>query len=171
VSEELPEGLEIRLTEPGDAKFLREWFLDPELSRWFPIESLEELDDAVERWISFHKWRCSWTAVMNGVPAGIVTLYLQPYRKLSHHSELGIIVGTDFRGLKIGTHLMNHLMKKAKEQFNIRLLHLQVYEENPAIKMYKRLGFKEFGRQKFYVEETGKQGKAYVGRVFMERFI
>lgn len=171
MSEELPDGLEIRLTEPGDAKYLREWLLDPELGRWFPMETVEEVDDAVERWISFHRWRCSWTAVMNGVPAGIITLYLQPYRKLAHQSEFGILVGGDFRGLKIGTHLLNHLMKMAKEQFNIKLLHLAVYSENPAIKLYKRFGFKEFGRQNCWIEETGKSGKAYAGRIFMERFI
>ncbi|MCB1149071.1 MAG: GNAT family N-acetyltransferase [Chlamydiia bacterium] len=168
---ELPEGLEIRHTEPGDAKYLREWLLDPEIGRWFPMDTVEEVDDAVERWISFHKWKCSWTAVMHGVPAGIVTLYLQPYRKLAHQSEFGILVGKGFRGLSIGSHLMNHMMKMAKEKFRVELLHLQVYAENPAMRLYKRYGFREFGRQTCWIREGGEKNGAYVGRIFMERFL
>lgn len=171
LNEPLPEGLQIRLTEAGDAPYMREWFSDPAILRWFPMQSPEEVDDAVERWISFHKWKCSWTAVMQGVPAGIVTLYLQPYKRLAHQSEFGILVGSSFRGVGIGSHLLRHLMKISKEQFNIELLHLTVYAENPAIKLYTRFGFREFGRQNCWSKEGEGKEKSYVGRVFMERFI
>lgn len=167
----LPEGVVIRLTESGDAPYLKEWLSDPSIKRWFPMDTQEEIDDAVERWIGFHKWKCSWTAVVHGTPAGIVTLYLQPYRKLAHQCEFGILVGGGFRGLGVGGHLLRHLMKISKEQFNIELLHLTVYAENPAIKLYTRFGFREFGRQNCWIKEGEGEKKSYVGRVFMERFI
>lgn len=165
--ETLPPGLEIRYTEESDGKYMREWLLDPEISRWFPMANALEVDDAVARWISFYKYKCSLTAVFHGVPCGIATLYLQPYRKLAHQSEFGIIVGKGFRNIGVGGHLLRMLMRLAKEQFHVELLHLQVYAENPAMRLYKRLGFREFGRQNCWIKEED----AYVGRIFMERFL
>ncbi len=75
------EGLDIRYTEMSDSPSLLEWFKDPTVSRWFPMHDLVEIEDAVNRWISFSRYKCSLTATLNGKPCGIATLYLQPYRK------------------------------------------------------------------------------------------
>lgn len=162
-----PPGLEIRYTEPGDGKYLREWLMDPDISRWFPMADQVEIDDAVVRWIAFHRYKCSLTVLQDGVPCGLATLYLQPYRNLAHQCEFGIIIGKAYRNRGIGTYLLNSLLHLAKEKFKIELLHLQVYAENPAMHLYKRFGFKEFGRQNAWI----KEGDRYVGRVFMERFL
>lgn len=163
----LPDGLIIRLTEAGDAPYLREWLLEPEVGQWFPMEDVNETEDAVKRWISLHRYKCSLTAVWHDVPCGIATLYLQPYRKLAHQSEFGIVVGGGFRNKGVGGHLLSHLMDMAVTDFNIELLHLQVYAGNPAIPFYERFGFREFGRQTHW----SKKGNAFVGRIFMERFL
>jgi len=59
-------------------------------------------------------------------------------------------------------------MHLAKDKFRIELLHLQVYAENPAVRLYQRLGFTEFGRQNQWIKEIDG---TYTGRVFMERFL
>lgn len=164
---EIP-GFDIRYTEPGDAKYLKEWLLDPAISKWFPMTDGVEIDDAVNRWIGFYKYRCSLTATMNGEPCGLATLYLQPYKKLCHQSEFGIIVASKYRNMGIGSQLIRNLIHLGKEHFKIELLHLQVYAENPAMRLYERCGFKEFGRQTHWIKEGDNE---YVGRVFMERFI
>lgn len=163
----IPPGLDIRYTEPGDAKYLKEWLMEPGTMRWFPMEDEVEIDDAVMRWIAFYKYKCSLTITKEGVPCGIATLYLQPYRKLAHQCEFGIIIGDGFRNQGIGSYLMSSVMHLAKEKFKIELLHLQVYAENPAMNLYKRFGFTEFGRQNSWIKEKDR----YVGRVFMERFL
>jgi putative acetyltransferase len=160
-------GLKIRYTELSDGKYLREWLQNPAVRRWFPMHDESEIEDAVQRWVGFARYKCSLTAEINGVPCGLVTLYLQPYRKLAHQCEFGIIVGEGFRNLGVGGHLLVSAMKLAKENFNIEVLHLQVYAENPAIKLYRRYGFREFGRQNCWIKDEG----VFVGRVFMERFI
>lgn len=165
---ELPPGVEIRFTEPGDAKHLKEWLMEPETGRWFPMDDEMEIDDAVMRWIVFSRYRCSLTILQNGVPCGIATLYLQPYRKLAHQCEFGIIVGRNFRNKGIGGYLMQNLMQLAKDKFKIELLHLQVYGGNPAIEFYKRFGFTEFGRQNSWIKEEKDR---FAARVFMERFL
>lgn len=162
---EIP-GVEIRYTELNDGKYLKEWLQDPNVNRWFPMADDFEIDDAVARWIGFARWRCSLTAVREGRPIGLSTLYLQPYKKLAHQCEFGIIVSDKERGKGIGTLLLTSLMSLAKETFKIELLHLQVYAENPAIRLYSRLGFTEFGKQDAWIKELDG---TYTGRIFMER--
>lgn len=162
---QIPAGVEVRYTEPGDAFYLKQWLGDEDGGSWFPIDGEIELDDAVVRWIAFQRYQCSITILKDGIPCGIATLYLQPYGKLSHQCEFGIIVGKEYRGQGIGSYLMSCIMLLAKEKFNIELLHLQVYAGNPAIKLYKKFGFTEFGRQEAWIKE--KHG--YFARIFMER--
>lgn len=162
-----PPGVEIRYTEPDDAKYLKEWLMEPGTMRWFPMEDEVEIDDAVMRWIAFYRYKCSLTIMKDGIPCGIATLYLQPYRKLAHQCEFGIIVGEGYRNMGIGSYLLSSIMNLAKEKFKIELIHLQVYSENPAMHLYQRFGFEEFGRQNFWIKEKTR----YAGRVFMERFI
>lgn len=166
--QQVPEGTEVRYTEPEDGKYLKEWLMEPEVMRWFPMDDDVEIEDAVVRWIAFYRYKCSLTMLKDGVPCGLATLYLQPYHKLVHQCEFGIIVGKGYRNVGIGTYLMSSLIHLAKEKFKIELLHLQVYAENPAINLYKRFGFKEFGRQNGWIKE--KDGR-YVARLFMERWI
>lgn len=160
-------AIEIRYTELEDAKFLKQWLQEPGVARWFPMDDQVEIDHAVNYWISLSRYKCSLTAVYKGVPCGIASLYLQPYRKLSHQAEFGIVVGGGYRGKGIGSQLLEALMQMAKDSFHMEMLHLQVYAENPAIRLYRRFGFKEFGRQTHSIKENG----VYLGRVFMERFL
>lgn len=166
LQETIKPSLSIRLTHTSDAPHLLRWLEDQEVGRWFPMEDGVEREDAVNRWIWLSKYNCSLTALLNDEPVGIATLYLQPYFKLAHQCEFGIIVAPEWRNFGIGTYLIQQMEKLAKENFKITLLHLQVYEGNPAIRLYSRLGFKEFGFQKKWIKESDG---TYIGRSFMEK--
>lgn len=157
--------LEMRFTTDEDAKPMRTWFDEPGILRWFPMETPEEIEDSVMRWISFSRFDCSLTALLDGEVVGIATLYLQPYRKLMHQCEFGIIVNPDYRGKGIGTDLLRNIEHLAKTRFKIELLHLQVYQDNPAVALYKRFGYQTFGEQSRWI----KEGDGYRGRIFMEK--
>lgn len=161
-------NIDIRYTEPTDAPHLKEWLSDPTVATWFPMADAVEIDDAVNRWVGFYRYRCSLTAVLDGVPCGIATLYLQPYRKLAHQCEFGIIVAPSHRNKGIGADLIKNLEHLAKDYFNIELLHLQVYSNNPAIRLYQRCGFSEFGHQNRWIKEADG---SFTGRTFMEKSI
>lgn len=163
----VPPGVEIRYTELSDGPFVKQWLMDPTVYRWFPMADEVEIDDAVARWVGFARYRCSLTAVKDGKPVGIATLYLQPYKKLAHQCEFGIIVDPEIRSQGVGRFLIESLAHMAKETFKIEVLHLQVYSDNPAKRLYERSGFKEFGFQKKWIKDDGD----YVGRTFMERYL
>ncbi len=162
-----PDGLMIRYTQPQDVEHLKRWLMDPTVQDWFPMCNELEVDDAARRWVSFCRVKSSLTVEIKGVPVGIATLYVQAYKKLLHQTEFGIIISPEWRNQGIGTFLMKSIIKLAKDQFNIELLHLQVYAENPAINLYKRFGFREFGKQTHWLKDENR----YVGRIFMERFL
>lgn len=166
------DGFDIRYTEPSDGKYLKEWLLDPTVGRWFPMADELEVEDATGRWVGFCRYKCSLTATINGIPVGLATLYLQPYKKIAHQCEFGIIVAGEHRGNGIGSALIKNLMHLAKTQFNIELLHLQVYEGNPATRLYEKFDFKSFGVQTHWIKEKDADGNPfYVGRRFMEKYL
>lgn len=160
-------GLELRYTVMEDADFLRNWLAEPGILRGFPMADPPEIEDSIKHWISFSRYKCSLTAVMNGIPCGIATLCLMPYRKLAHQCLISIIVDQENRGKGVGTILMNNLLHLAKNNFRIEVLYLEVYEGNPAIALYRRFGFKEVGIQKYFMKENGE----YIGKVIMERIL
>lgn len=163
-----PDAVQIRLTKLEDALELKQWLMDVQAARYFPMLDEVEIDDATNRWVGFSRYRCSLTATVDQRPVGLCTLYLQPYRKLLHQSEFGIIVDPKRRGEGIGSRLLGDLIALAKRDFALELLHLQVYEGNPAMRLYERMGFREFGRQSRWIKEGPG---LYQARIFMEREI
>ena len=159
------DSLTIRLAEEADQKYLVEWLLQPGVLEWFPLADLREVEDAARIWVSYSKYEAVLTALWDSVPCGIANLYLQPYKKLAHQCLFAIIVDEKFRGKGVGTKLLQDLMTLAKERFKIELLHLEVYEGNPAIHLYQRLGFTEYGIQRHFV----KEGDKYLDKILMQK--
>jgi len=157
--------VEIRLATYEDKKYLVKWLSDPDTLRWYPMSNEREIEDAANIWISYVKYKAVITALYNGQPAGIANLYLQHLKKVSHQCLLAIVVGKDFRNKGIGTRLIQELIKMGQEQFHLKYLHLEVYENNPAFSLYQRLGFEKFGEQKNFIKEQDR----YRSKIFMQR--
>ncbi len=159
--------ISIRFGIQEDMGCLIEWLQQPGVLQWFPLADTREIEDAARIWISNIKFNSVLTALWDGQPCGIATLYIQPIKKLSHQSLFAIIVDEKFRGKGVGARLLTDLEKLAKEQFQIELLHLEVYEGNPAIHLYQRLGFLQYGYQRHFI----KQNDQYLGKIMMQKVL
>jgi len=157
----------VRLAEDGDEKYLVEWLSQPGVLQWFPLSDLREIEDAARIWMSYAKQGAVLTAVCNGVPCGSANLYIHPYKKFAHQCLFAIIVDEPHRGKGVGTLLLNELIDLAKSQFHLEFIHLEVYEGNPAIKLYRKLGFVEYGKQKHFVKDEGK----YLAKILMQKIL
>lgn len=155
----------VEFAELSDKSHLVEWLMEPEVLKGFPMHDKREVEDAAKHWIGYARYKAALKALYKGKPAGIANLYLQPYKKLAHQCLLAIIVGQDYRGKGVGTILMKDLIQLAKEKFNIELLHLEVYEHNPAYNLYKRLGFEQYGVQKKFIKDQG----TYLNKILMQK--
>jgi len=160
--------ISIRQAIESDQKYLVEWLLQPGVLEGFPLSDLREIEDAARIWMSYTKQGAVLTALWDGVPCGIANLYLQPYKKLAHQCLFAIIIDEKYRGKGVGTMLMKELMALAKT-FGIELLHLEVYEGNPARRLYERLGFVQYGIQRHFVKEQTDGQKAYRAKVMMQK--
>lgn len=158
---------ELRYTLMTDAPYLNEWLLQEGVMHWFPFSEGKEMEDAAACWIGFSKFSCSLTALVDGVPVGMGTLFLMPYRKVAHHCLFKLIVDKKYRNQGIGTSLVKNLKNLAKNYFRQELMHIEVFEGNPLIKILQKQGFKEFARQERYVKENGK----YYARILLESFL
>ncbi len=160
------EAITIRFAQDGDQELLVQWLLQPNILQWFPLNDLREIEDAARIWMSYSSQKGVLTALWNGEPCGIATLYLHPFRKLAHQALFAIIVDEAFRGKGVGKRLLLDLEKLAKERFSIELLHLEVYDGNPAVRLYERLGFVQYGHQKRFIKEPDGR---YLGKIMMQK--
>jgi ribosomal protein S18 acetylase RimI-like enzyme len=59
--------------------------------------------------------------------------------------ELSIAISPEHRGKGVGTRLLNALLERARDRH--AAVSLSVSDENPAIRLYQRLGFEIFGQE------------------------
>jgi ribosomal protein S18 acetylase RimI-like enzyme len=85
-------------------------------------------------------------AEYNGGIIGNISINRKPFR-WSHVAVLGIIIKKGYRSMGLGSILIKTMIEIAKKDPKIKILCLDVYSENnKAIKLYERLGFKKVSR-------------------------
>lgn len=159
------EDLTIRFGKVEDGKYMKKWLMEPGILKWFPMYSEAEIDDAVNICMSYIPYNAVLTAEYKNEVCGMTNLYIPFFKKFSHHALFVIIVGQEFRGKGIGTALLKDLIALAKERFKLEFLHLEVYEGNPAVSLYQKMGFIKYGYQKHFIKSEGQ----YLGKVLMQR--
>lgn len=85
-------------------------------------------------------------ADLDGKIVGNLSFRVGPTKKFSHAGEFGVQILKDCWNLGIGTELIKYLINWAKENKSIYKISLRVRSDNQnAIHVYKKLGFKEEG--------------------------
>ena len=155
---------DIRYMEASDAPLLKEWLSLPEVRKWFPFSEDKEVDQAVQIWSGFSKYRCCLTADWKHEPCGMGILYLMPYRKVAHHCLTNFVVPPSMQHQGIGGALLKNLKHLAKSYFRLEWIQIEVMADSPVIALLKKHAFTEFARQEMYF----KREEGFIARVLME---
>lgn len=157
--------MKLRNSAKEDVPVLCKWLEDKTVLRNFPMCDMREIEDAVRVWLSYGEVGASITATEGNEVVGSAILYIQSLEKLKHQCLFAIIVSPEHRGKGVGTEMMEALEIRAREKFNLKMLHLEVYEGNPAKKLYERLGYEEYGRHPKFLKENGE----YIDKIMMKK--
>ncbi|MBI5272388.1 MAG: GNAT family N-acetyltransferase [Chlamydiia bacterium] len=170
MSEEAMRGvpLTFRFAQEADQQYIVSWLLQPGVLRWFPLADVREVEDAARICVSYAKDHAVLIALWDSVPCGVANLYLQGWKKLAHQSLFMIIVDEQYRNKGVGGRLLEELISLAKERFSMEMLHLEVYQGNPAINLYRRMGFEEYGVQKRFIKEADG---IYLNKILMQKIL
>jgi ribosomal protein S18 acetylase RimI-like enzyme len=160
------EKLKIRFAEKNDGKYITLWLTDSDILRWFPMCNAIEIEDSVKIWMSYADQKAVLTAVYDNVICGSALLYINSFKKISHHALFAIIVDKNYRNKGIGKALLHEMMSLAKERFKLKFLHLEVYNGNPAKRLYEREGFKEYGTHKRFLKDANG---IYYDKILMQK--
>lgn len=148
-----PERLEIRPLTPADEPFLWEILYHalyvPAGQPPFPrgIVNEPKIRRYVEGWGREDDY--GLLALVEGKPAGAVWLRLfageqRGYGYVDDRTpELSIAILPDYRGQGIGTMLISRLLETAQTQS--AQISLSVSADNPAVRLYERVGFERVG--------------------------
>lgn len=158
--------ISIRVSTAEDARPLKQWLLEPGILRWFPMLLTWEVDDSIRMWLAYREKKAAFTLEVDGKPAGMFVLYLHAHQKTKHQTLFAVIVSKEFRGKGLGTKLIEYGIQQARDVFQIEKLHLEVYEGNPGISLYKRMGFKKYGYHPKFLKESKDH---YIAKILMEK--
>ena len=91
-------------------------------------------------------------------------------KKLEHKGVIwGVYVSPSKRGKGLAALLMQGLIDRVKSDIAVEAIQLTVSEGNePAMRLYERLGFKAYGREERALRISSKESAVYLDEVMME---
>lgn len=160
------ESFDIRYSIQEDVSFMEQWLSTSKEREPFSFETNQETLQALNNWIGFAKYKASLTGIIDHRPCAVGTLFLMPYKKVSHHASFYLIVDPQLRRQGIGTSMVRNLLHLGKTRFRLESLHAEIYEPNGLISLLKKLNFQMFARQESFMQIEGHSH----ARVLMEHF-
>ena len=119
-----------------------------------------------EDWDESHLKNCRTVGIMDNKVVGWAALTAVSSRCVyAGVAEVSVYVATNYRGLKIGTKLLEYLIEES-EASNIWTLQAGIFPENIAsIKIHELLGFRIVGKR----EKIGKMNGKWRDTLLLER--
>lgn len=146
--------IKIRQGVEADTPALSQILNDPEVLKYYPMSNSKEVDEALKVWNYYMRQGSVYAVDFDNQTAGLAVVYVSSYQKLKRQALFAIVIGKKFRGKGLGTKLMHHVIDEAKNKWGIKLLHLEMYEGNPARSLYDRLGFKYYAEHKRFLKDA-----------------
>ena len=155
--------MEIRRAEPGDYKAVQQVHAQPNALRGtlqlpFPSEEMWK-----RRLEGIGEERYALVACVEGeiVAMGSLDLFPKTPRR-RHAGHIGIAVHDKWQAKGVGTALMEALIDLADNWLNLSRLELTVFADNePALKLFRKLGFEIEGSHRKYAFRDGLYVDSY----------
>ena len=155
-------NIEIRRVEPGDYQAVCAVHAQPNalagtLQLPFPSEEAWK-----ERLAKFGERHYGLVACVEGQIVGMLSLQVSPRLRRAHVGDLGMAVHDKWAGKGVGSALIKAAIDLADKWLNLTRLELTVYTDNePALHLYKKLGFEIEGTHRKYAFRDGAYVDAY----------
>lgn len=155
--------IEIRRAEPGDYKAVQQVHAQPRaiwgtLQVPFPSEELwkKRLSEAADEMVAL-------VGCVEGEVVAMAGLHLYPKSpRRKHVGYIGMAVHDKWHSKGVGTALMKAIIDLADNWLNLARLELNVWTDNePALRLYKKLGFEIEGTQRKFAFRDGAYVDAY----------
>jgi len=127
------------------------WLNDPETTRYLESGGIQETVDSIVAYIERYQNRSDALFLAIVLKAGDIhvgNLKLEPINWRHHNAALGILIGApEARGRGIGGEAIILLLRYSFDVLKLHRVALGVTADNlPAIRCYRKIGFKEEGR-------------------------
>ena len=155
-------NIEIRRVEPGDYQAVCAVHAQPNalagtLQLPFPSEEAWK-----ERLAKFGERHYGLVACVEGQIVGMLSLQVSTRLRRAHVGDLGMAVHDKWAGKGVGSALIKAAIDLADKWLNLSRLELTVYTDNePALHLYKKLGFEIEGTHRKYAFRDGAYVDAY----------
>ena len=144
----------IRSAQPDDAARLLAYVRSVAAETPFFIMEADEFnftDQQERQWIQDHldgPGKLALVAEASAAVVGVLSFENGPHRRIAHRGTFGFSVAQQWRGKGIGTALLETLIAWAEANPLVEKIALAVFANNePAIRLYRKLGFVEEGRR------------------------
>ncbi len=147
------ERINLRAVERHDAPLLHRWFNDPVVMRGWgwsaPARSLHDVAGQVEEWLARERVLGRPEALiaesLGGDPIGFAVLRVD--RPEAHSVELSLLIDAARWGQRFGTDVLQTALEACFAGWGVHRVGVSVEEDNePALALYRSLGFQEEGR-------------------------
>lgn len=144
---------DIRYTTVEDKPFLKQMLSNPKDLKYYEMSSEKEIEMVANSWINCAKQKACITLTINGIPRGVASLIISPYKKMSHCGLFHIVIDKDFRRKGLGRALLKNLLNLSKNYLNLESIHGEFFGDNPIIHLLEELNFEKLAYQENYVKE------------------
>ena len=147
------EKMNLRAVERQDVSLLHRWFNDQVVMNGWgwsaPARSLHNVTGLVEDWlaleIAYGRPEALVAESLAGDPIGLVVVHVD--RPEARSVELSLLVDADHWRQGFGIDMMQTTLEACFDGWGIHRIGVRVEDGNePALALYRRLGFKEEGR-------------------------
>lgn len=140
-------SLVLRQPEVADLPYLVRFANDPELRGWLRFHRPMS-EDEESRWLRALEPSDDlvWLMVPHGAPGPVGSIGLHDWDRVAAHAELGLgILRPTDRGKGMGEEACRLVLRHGFEELRLERVFLHVYTDNPAVRLYERLGFRVEG--------------------------